>query len=75
VDHVTHERTETRRAIEHLFESLQKGGTSRDLSALGRLLREPTESVRQLEVWRETGSVLEVAREISERTRASSNRG
>ena len=75
VDHVTHERTETRHAIEHLFESLQKGGTSRDLSALGRLLREPTESVRQLEVWRETSSVLEVAREISERTRASSNRG
>jgi carboxylate-amine ligase len=69
VDHDSHEKIETRHAIEHLFERL--GGTSRDLSALQRLLEEPTESVRQLEVWRETGSVLEVARDISQRTQAS----
>ncbi len=75
VDHDTHETIETRRAIESLFESLEKGATSRDLSSLGRLLEEPTESVRQLEVWRETGSVLEVAREVSERTLASIEQG
>ena len=71
VDHDTHERIETCRAVGNLFEILEKGATSRDLSALQRLLEEPTESVRQLEVWRETGSVLEVTRDISERTRAS----
>jgi hypothetical protein len=70
VDHDTHESVETRRAIEDLFESLD-GSTSRDLTGLGRLLGEPTESVRQLEVWRETNSVLEVATDLVERTRAS----
>jgi carboxylate-amine ligase len=75
VDHDTHERIETYHAIERLFESLQEGETGRDLSALGGLLEEPTESVRQLEVWRETGSVLEVAREVSERTRTPIERG
>jgi carboxylate-amine ligase len=74
VDHDTHEAVETRRAVERLFESLD-GSTSRDLSALQRLLEEPTESVRQLEVWRETNSVLEVARDVSERTRAPINQG
>ena len=67
-DHDTHERVETRRAIEGLFESLE-ATTSRDLSPLPRLLEEPTESVRQLEVWRETSSVVEVARDIVARTR------
>ena len=71
VDHDTHERIETCRAVENLFEILEKGATSRDLSALQRLLEESTESARQLEVWRETRSVLEVTRDISERTRAS----
>jgi carboxylate-amine ligase len=75
VDHDTHERIETRHAIANLFESLEKGATSRDLSALQRLLEEPTESVRQLEVWRERGSALEVAKEVSERTRASIDQG
>ena len=75
VDHDTHERIETRHAIEHLFESLVvEGRTSRDLSAIARLLEEPTESVRQLEVWRATGSALEVAREVSARTRTSIDR-
>jgi carboxylate-amine ligase len=67
-DHDTHESIDTRRAIEALFESLD-GATSRDLSPLYRLLEEPTESVRQLEVWRETNSVVEVARDIVARTR------
>ena len=67
VDHDTHEPVETRRAIEGLFESLD-GATNRDLSPLPRLLEEPTESALQLEVWRETGSVVEVARDLVERT-------
>jgi glutamate---cysteine ligase / carboxylate-amine ligase len=70
VDHDAHEPVETRRAVENLFESLD-GSTSRDLSPLQRLLDEPTESTRQLEVWRETGSVKEVARDLAQRTRAS----
>ena len=70
VDHDTHESVETRRAIEDLFESLD-GSTSRDLSGLRRVLGEPTESVRQLEVWRETGSTREVAKDLAARTRAS----
>jgi carboxylate-amine ligase len=74
-DHDTHEAVETRHAIENLFESLEEGGTSRDLSALTMLLEEPPESVRQLEVWRETGSMLEVARDIVERTRISTAPG
>jgi carboxylate-amine ligase len=74
VDHDTHETVETRRALERLVESLD-GSTSRDLSALHRLFEEPTESVRQLEVWRETRSVLEVARDVSQRTRAPINQG
>jgi glutamate---cysteine ligase / carboxylate-amine ligase len=71
VDHDTHEPVETTRAIEQLFESLENGGTRRDLSALQSLLEEPTGSVLQLEVWRETGSVLEVAGDIAQRTRIS----
>jgi carboxylate-amine ligase len=71
VDHDTHEPVETARAIEQLFESLEDEGTSRDLFALQSLLEEPTESVLQLEVWHETGSVLEVARDIAQRTRIS----
>jgi glutamate---cysteine ligase / carboxylate-amine ligase len=69
-DHETHEAVETRRAVEDLFERLE-GATDRDLSGLPRLLAEPTESVRQLEVWRETGSTLEVARDVVRRTRDS----
>ena len=69
-DHDTHEAIETRRAIENLFERLE-GATDRDLALLDRLLEEPTESIRQLEVWRETNSVVEVARDVVERTRVS----
>jgi len=44
--------------------------TYRDLSGLERALGGPTESVRQLEVWRETGSTLEVAMDLARRTSA-----
>jgi carboxylate-amine ligase len=72
VDHDTHEAVETRRVVEDLFESLD-GVTSRDLCTLRHLLEEPAESLRQLEVWRETNSVVEVARDLAERTRDSVN--
>ena len=70
-DHASHENTETRRAIEGLFDDLAENA-DRDLSSLSRLLDEPTESVRQLEVWRASGSVVEVAGDIAARTRAAS---
>jgi carboxylate-amine ligase len=74
-DHDSHEPIEARHAVERLLETLEKGRTGRDLSTLAILLDEPTESVRQLEVWRETGSVLEVARDVAERTQTSSGPG
>lgn len=70
IDHATHEPVETRSAIAVLLERVTPL-TSRDLSGVERLLGEPTESERQLEVYRETGSTLEVARDVAERTRAS----
>jgi carboxylate-amine ligase len=74
-DHDSHEPVDARHAVERLFESLEKGRTGRDLSTLAILLDEPTESIRQLEVWRETGSVLEVARDVAERTLTSTGPG
>ncbi|HSK98855.1 MAG TPA: YbdK family carboxylate-amine ligase [Rubrobacteraceae bacterium] len=73
-DHDTHQGVETRRAVEELFERLEDN-TDRDLSGLPHLLTEPTESVRQLEVWRETNSTLEVARDVAERTELSVDGG
>ena len=69
-DHDTLETVETRRAVETLFGSLV-GKTERDLSPLGLLLDEPTESERQLQVWQDTGSATEVARDVAERTRST----
>jgi carboxylate-amine ligase len=69
-DHGTHEAVETRRAVNDLLEDLQYEA-ERDLTPLALLLDEPTESERQLEVWRETNSVDEVARDIAERTRST----
>ena len=69
VDHETHEAVETRAAIETLVARLS-GATNRDLSGLERVLSGPTESARQLEVWRETGSTLEVAKDLARRTSA-----
>jgi carboxylate-amine ligase len=67
IDHGTQKATETRAAIETLVARLSET-TSRDLSGLERTLGEPTESIRQLEVWRETGSTREVARDLAKRT-------
>jgi carboxylate-amine ligase len=70
IDHTTHEAVETRSVIRELVAGLSKT-TDRDLSRLRSVVEEPTESVRQLEVWHETGSTREVARDIAQRTRAS----
>ncbi|HZY66826.1 MAG TPA: YbdK family carboxylate-amine ligase [Rubrobacteraceae bacterium] len=70
VDHVTHESIETRQAIEALAEHLEEQ-TGRDLSGVGRILRNPTQADRQLEVYEETGSTLEVAKDLVERVRDS----
>jgi len=67
LDHETHEAVQTPAAIETLVAHLAET-TGRDLSALEHTLDEPTESVRQLEVWRETGSTREVARDLANRT-------
>ena len=69
VDHETHEAVQTRAAIESLVARLSEA-TNRDLSGLERALGGPTEAVRQLEVWRETGSTLEVAKYLAARTSA-----
>jgi carboxylate-amine ligase len=69
IDHETHEAVDTRAAIEMLVTRLSEA-TYRDLSGLERALGGPTESVRQLEVWRETGSTLEVAKDLARRTSA-----
>ena len=70
VDHDSHEAVPTRKVLETWLEHLESQ-TRRDLSAVGRILHEPTGADRQLEVWRETGSALEVARDVAERTRVS----
>ena len=70
IDHETHESVPTRRVIGGLIEDL-KTNTKRDLSGVERILGEPTEADCQLEVWRETGSVFEVARDVAARTRES----
>jgi glutamate---cysteine ligase / carboxylate-amine ligase len=69
VDYETHEAVETRAALESLVARLSET-TNRDLSGLERTLGGPTESVRQLEVWRETGSTLEVAKDLVRRVSA-----
>ena len=69
MDHETHEGVPTRRAIENLLQELAPFG--RDLSGVERILDEPTEAARQLEVWRESGSLEAVVREIADRSRAS----
>jgi len=69
-DHDTHGTIATREAIERLLALLEKR-TGRDLYGAWRILDEPTEADRQLEVWHATGSTLEVARDIAARTRES----
>jgi carboxylate-amine ligase len=66
VDHVTHESTKTRQTIETLADHLEKQ-TGRDLFGVGRILQTPTGADRQLEVYKETGSTLEVAKDLAGR--------
>ena len=70
VDHDSHESVPVRKALSEWLEKLQ-ALTKKDLSAVGRILDEPTEADLQLKVWRETNSTFEVARDVAERTRAA----
>jgi carboxylate-amine ligase len=70
VDHESHESVATRKVLEGWLDYLESR-TKWDLSAVGRMLDEPTGADHQLEVWRETGSATEVARDIAQRTRDS----
>ena len=70
VDHGSHESVKTRKVLEGWLTYLESR-TRKDLSTVGRILEGPTEAERQLGVWRETGSIIEVARDIAARTRAT----
>lgn len=70
LDHATGRSVPTREALESLFARLE-AGTGRDLSPAGRLLDAPTGADRQLEVWRETGSLGDVVRDLATRLRDS----
>jgi glutamate---cysteine ligase / carboxylate-amine ligase len=70
VDHDSHESVATRKVLTGWLEHLESR-TKRDLSAVARILDVPTGADRQLEVYRETNSTYEVARDIAERTRSS----
>ncbi len=70
VDHATHEAVETRQVVETLAERLERQ-TGRDLSGVGHILQSPTGADRQLEVYKETGSTLEVAKDLAERVEDS----
>ncbi len=70
VNHESHENVATRKVLTGWLEYLE-ARTKRDLSAVARMLDESTGADYQLEVWRETGSTLEVARDVATRTRAS----
>ncbi len=70
VDHDSHENAPTRRVLNRWLETLE-ARTGRDLSAVGRVLDEPSEADLQLKVWRETGSITKVARDVAKRTRAA----
>ena len=70
VDYDSHESVPARKALSEWLKKLQ-ALTKKDLSAVGRILDEPTEADLQLEVWRETNSTFEVARDVAERTRAA----
>ena len=66
VEYTTHETVETRQSIGVLAEHLE-AQTGRNLSGIGRILQNPTGADRQLEVYEETGSTLEVAKDLAER--------
>ncbi len=70
VDHDSHDSVPTQKVLTGWLEHLESR-TKRDLSAVARILDEQTGADRQLEVYRETNSTYEVARDVAERTRAS----
>jgi carboxylate-amine ligase len=70
IDHEARKAVETRRVLETLIEDLESN-TGHDLSKTAKILELPTEADRQLEVYRETNSTLEVVRDLAERTRNS----
>lgn len=70
VDHDSHESVPARKVLKAWLENLESR-TKWGLSQVTRILNGPTGADRQLEVWRETNSTYEVARDIAERTRAS----
>jgi carboxylate-amine ligase len=74
VDHDSHESVPARKVLEGWLNYLESR-TKRDLSGVGRILDEPTGADRQLEVWHETRSIREVARDVVERTRFSVENG
>ncbi|MGF1471530.1 MAG: YbdK family carboxylate-amine ligase [Rubrobacteraceae bacterium] len=74
VDHASHEAVDTRQAIETLAERLEEQ-TGRDLSGVGEVLRHPTGADRQLEVFEETGSTVEVVKDLAARLRDCSEGG
>jgi len=69
VDLDTGENVETPAAIQALISRLSET-SNRDLSSLARMAYEQTESTRQLEVWHDTSSTLEVAKDLANRTSA-----
>ena len=70
VDYDSHESISTRRVLTGSLEQLESR-TKRDLSVVARILDVPTGAARQLEVYRETKSTYEVARDIADRTISS----
>jgi carboxylate-amine ligase len=69
INHETREAVETPKAIDALIARLSET-SNRDLSCLAQLRDEPTESTRQLDVWHDTGSTVEVAKDLVTRTSA-----
>jgi carboxylate-amine ligase len=69
IDLDTGENVETPAAIQTLISRLSET-SNRDLSSLTRMAYEQTESTRQLEVWHDTSSTLEVAKDLANRTSA-----
>ena len=70
VDHDSHESVAARKVLTGWLEHLESR-TKWDLSTVARILDVPTGADRQLEVYRETNSTHEVARDIAKRTRSS----
>jgi carboxylate-amine ligase len=69
INHETREAVETPTAMDALITRLSEN-SNRDLSSLTQVLDEPTESTHQLNVWHDTGSTVEVAKDLVNRTSA-----